>query len=67
MVNVSYRKVGGLNLLKIGRLTFSWSVSKKYKPIKGSRAATLHPAMRAPTWSHTDLNGARFEGGYSYA
>jgi hypothetical protein len=37
-MNVSYRKVGGLRFLRIGRLTVSWCVSKAYKPI-GYRGA----------------------------
>ncbi len=34
--NVSYRRVGGLRLLKLGRLTISFSVSRSFKPIKGT-------------------------------
>jgi hypothetical protein len=33
MFNVSYRKVGGLRFLKLGRLTFMWCVSRQYKPL----------------------------------
>jgi hypothetical protein len=32
--NVSYRKVGGLRFLKIGRLTLSWSIAERYRPFK---------------------------------
>ena len=39
MFNISYRKVGGLRFLKVGRLTFMWCVSRQYKPLSnaGSR------------------------------
>lgn len=30
---VSTRKIGGLRFLKIGRLTLSWSVSRRYRPL----------------------------------
>ena len=33
MFNVSYRKVGGISFLKLGRMTISWSVSKAYRPL----------------------------------
>lgn len=33
-MNVSFRKVGGLRFLKIGRLTVSFCVTAKYRPIK---------------------------------
>lgn len=33
MLNVSYRKVGGLRFIKIGRLTLMWCVSRQYKPL----------------------------------
>jgi hypothetical protein len=32
--NVSYRKVGGLRFLKIGRLTLTWSIAERYRPFK---------------------------------
>lgn len=32
-LNISYRKVGGLRFVKIGRLTFSWSVSREYRSL----------------------------------
>jgi hypothetical protein len=37
--NISYRKVGGLRFVKIGRLTFMWCVSRAYRPLSpaGSR------------------------------
>lgn len=39
MLCMSYRKVGGLRFIKVGRLTFMWCVSKRYRPLKrGSRA-----------------------------
>lgn len=34
--NVSYRKVGGIRFLKIGRLTLSWCVSTAYRPLKAA-------------------------------
>lgn len=33
MFNVSYRKIGGLRFLKVGRLTLSWSVSREYRSL----------------------------------
>lgn len=38
--NVDYRRVGGLRFVKLGRLTFSWSVSRVYRPI-GARGVAL--------------------------
>jgi hypothetical protein len=41
MINFSTRKVGGLRIVKLGRLTLSFSVAAKgtpFVPIKGSRA-----------------------------
>jgi hypothetical protein len=35
-LNLSYRRVGGLRFLKIGRLTLSWSIATAYKPLKGA-------------------------------
>jgi hypothetical protein len=35
MLNISYRRVGGLRFLKVGRLTLSWSIAAEYKPFKG--------------------------------
>jgi hypothetical protein len=39
MLNVSYRKHGGLRFLKVGRFTFMWCVSRAYRPLSpaGSR------------------------------
>lgn len=34
MFNVSYRRVGGLRFLKVGRLTVSWSVAAAYRPFR---------------------------------
>lgn len=31
MFNISYRKVGGLTFVKLGRLTFSFSVAPAYR------------------------------------
>jgi hypothetical protein len=31
--NISFRRVGGLRFLKLGRLTVSWSVSRAYRPL----------------------------------
>lgn len=36
VLNVSYRRVGGLRFVKLGRLTVSFSVSKAFAPIKGA-------------------------------
>jgi len=33
MINISYRKVGGISFLKLGRMTISWCVSKAYRPL----------------------------------
>jgi len=33
MFNISYRKVGGLRFIKIGRLTIMFCVSQCYRPI----------------------------------
>lgn len=31
--NISARRVGGIRFLKVGRLTFAFSVSRAYRPI----------------------------------
>lgn len=31
--NISFRRVGGIRFLKIGRLTFSFCVSRAYRPL----------------------------------
>lgn len=31
--NISARRVGGIRLLKVGRLTFAFSVSRAYRPL----------------------------------
>jgi len=33
MFNISYRKVGGLNFLKLGRFTFMVCLSRQYRPL----------------------------------
>ena len=33
MLNVSYRKVGGLRFLKLGRMTFMFCLSRQYKSL----------------------------------
>ena len=33
MLNLSYRRVGGLRFLKLGRLTVSWCVSREYRSL----------------------------------
>lgn len=43
MLNINYSRRGGMHFLKLGRLNFSWSVSKEYHPI----GASIRPAMRA--------------------
>ena len=35
LINFCQRKVGGIRFLRLGRLTVSFCVSKKYKPLKG--------------------------------
>lgn len=30
--NISYRRVGGIRFLKLGRVNFSWSLSRHYRP-----------------------------------
>lgn len=48
MLNISYRRVGGLRFLKLGRLTIQWCVSSSYRPIKGTaaHARELAPMIR---------------------
>ncbi len=33
LFNISTRRVGGLRFLKIGRLTFCFSISREYRPL----------------------------------
>ena len=33
LFNISTRRVGGIRFLKIGRLTFSFCVSREYRPL----------------------------------
>lgn len=48
MLNISYRRVGGLRFLKVGRLTVQWCVSSSYRPIKGTaaHARSIAPLVR---------------------
>lgn len=60
-LNVSYRKVGGLHFVKFGRINFSWSVSKAYKPtVAQERAAALALLNRiqAENAAYMERNGA---------
>lgn len=43
MLNISYRKVGGLRFVKLGRLTFMWTVSKQYRSLHRSPCRELVP------------------------
>ena len=36
LFNIDYRRVGAIRFLKLGRVTVSWSVSRRFSPI-GSR------------------------------
>lgn len=36
MINLDFAKIGGMRFLKVGRLTFCWSVSSEFRPIGGS-------------------------------
>ena len=40
MLSFSYRKVGGIVFVKIGRIQFSFCRTATYKPIKGTPAYT---------------------------
>lgn len=55
--NVSTRKVGGIRFLKIGRLTFSFCVSARYRPIGKRPVAQTH--VFAPNTATTDTEAAR--------
>lgn len=35
IINADYRKVGAIHFIKIGRLTFSFCLSRSYRPIGG--------------------------------
>jgi len=48
MLNISYRKVGGLRFLKLGRLTFMWCVSRQYKPLHAGSIRRSQRAQSAP-------------------
>lgn len=37
MFNISYRKVGGIRFLKIGRFFFSFGVSNQYRALHGEQ------------------------------
>lgn len=47
MINFSYRRNGGIRFVKIGRLFFSFGLSKAYRPVaaKASRKASSLPLM----------------------
>lgn len=34
VINADYKRVGGIRFLKIGRFTFSFCVSRSYRPIR---------------------------------
>jgi hypothetical protein len=36
MFNISYRKVGGLHFLKVGRFGISFYISNEFRPVKGA-------------------------------
>ena len=36
MFNFSYRRVGGLRFVKLGRLVFSFCIANEYRPLKGA-------------------------------
>jgi hypothetical protein len=42
MLNIATRKVGGIRFVKLGRLTFSFCISREFKPFAEAR-----PAKRA--------------------
>lgn len=57
MFNFSYRKVGGLRFIKLGRLTFSWSIAAAYRPVRTeqqslSRRARTAQINRIRKWGH---------------
>lgn len=47
MINFSYRKVGGLRFVKLGRLTFSWSISAVYRPLATEQQSAITRLNRA--------------------
>jgi hypothetical protein len=46
LINIDYRKVGGMRFLKIGRLNLSWSISDQFKPIGADRILREELRMR---------------------
>lgn len=59
MFNVSFRRVGGLRFLKVGRLTVSWSVARAYRPVKSAEQSAEERNDRALDRYYADL--ARYE------
>lgn len=53
MFNFSARKVGGLTFVKLGRLTFSYSISRAY------RAMATKPGRTAPRLASRVVDGHR--------
>ena len=43
--NVSFKRVGALRFLKIGRLSVSWTIARQYKPFKQSRALNIPDSL----------------------
>jgi hypothetical protein len=36
MWNIGYRKIGGIHFIKIGRLFFSFGISRHYRPLQAA-------------------------------
>jgi hypothetical protein len=65
MFNISYRKVGGLSFIKIGRLSLSFSVAPEYRPI-GSSAEARQAAKAARQARLQRKLGKAYEAGESF-
>lgn len=46
LINFSTARVGGLRFVKLGRLTFSFTISREYKPLKGGDTAMLYKSLK---------------------
>lgn len=63
LFNVQFRRVGGLRFLKLGRLTVSWSVSREYRPLKGTAARDAHDLIAASIRQSGDRSQPMTRGG----
>jgi hypothetical protein len=56
MLNVSFRRVGGLHFLRVGRLQISWCVCRDYRDINAPNPHNVLPEPQ-PARFRTSVDG----------